>query len=352
MAICCYCLWSAKFILMLTQLTMLLAGYSIFSACSLLIAYWFFLPDLQKSWYSKASCAALLAGLSCLQWFHFLSLSGEIDALNSRVYLILLMLVPACFYFFSRFVLFPDRKGNVFQLLHFVPPIVGLFLPSSIIPGFAFLIGTVYCFWFAVQVLKLRNQHARFNLERFFFGLFAIFALFALVLGLMIPYLDHSIFYIGYGISIGVAMLLVMIAIIVFPDMLSDIQRVADLAYSNTRLGDVDVAAKKAGLETLLQQENVYQNEKLSLSSVAGQLDLTAHQLSELVNTQYGFGFSQLVRKRRIEHAKRLLLEEPDTSILAISIMTGFQSQSNFYSAFREIAKVSPGAYRKRALES
>ena len=56
---------------MLTHLTILLAGYSIFSAASLLFAYWFFLPDLQKGLYSKVSCAALLAGISGLQWCHY-----------------------------------------------------------------------------------------------------------------------------------------------------------------------------------------------------------------------------------------------------------------------------------------
>ena len=336
---------------MLTHLTILLVGYSIFSAISLLFAYWFFLPDLQKSLFSKLSCAALLAGISGLQWCHYLSLTGNFDALGSRYYLAILMLVPPFFYFFSHYVLFPDRQPRWLQLLHLAPPVMGLLLPSSVIPGIAFLIGTVYCFWFALLVIRLRHQHRRFKLELFFFGLFACFAIIALVLGLLIPYLDHSIFYITYGSSIGISMLLVMIAVIAFPAMLSDIQQIAAIAYSNSRLGGVDVDARKVELEAMLQQESVYQNEKLSLSMMASMLELTDHQLSELVNTQYGYGFSQFVRMQRVEQAKKLLLEEPKTSILAISIMTGFQSQSNFYSAFREITEESPGAYRKRMLQ-
>jgi hypothetical protein len=46
-------------------------------------------------------------------------------------------------------------------------------------------------------------------------------------------------------------------------------------------------------------------------------------------------------------YAKVLLLGEPDSSVLAISLETGFKSQSNFYAAFKEITNQSPGQYRK-----
>jgi AraC-like DNA-binding protein len=187
-------------------------------------------------------------------------------------------------------------------------------------------------------------------MERFFFGMFALFAIAALVLGLMIPYIDPTIFYIAYGSSIGIAMLLVTTAIIVFPEMLSDIQQIADLTYAKTKLNGIDVESKKKKLEDLIQQENIFQNEKLSLSSMADMLDLTPHQLSELINSEYGYGFSRFVRTHRVEQAKNLLIEEPKTSVLAISIMTGFQSQSNFYSAFKEITDESPGNYRKNRI--
>lgn len=335
---------------MLIHITILLIGYTIFSAGSLIFAYSFFLHDLQKSIYSKVSCISLLLGLASLQGCHYFTLTTSFDSLNSRFYLAGLLFVPASFYYFSRFVLFPSTVPNFKYLLHLIPLIVGFFLPKAIVPAIAFLIGSAYCLWFIHLVLMLRNQHNRFTLERFFFGMFALFAIVALILGLMIPYIDPTIFYIAYGSSIGIAMLLVTTAIIVFPEMLSDIQQIADLTYAISKLNDIDVETKKNDLENLIQQESIFQNEKLSLSSMADMLDLTPHQLSELVNSEYGYGFSRFVRIHRIEQAKILLIHEPKTSILAISIMTGFQSQSNFYSAFKDIVKESPGNYRKKRL--
>ncbi len=332
---------------MIVDLTILLIGFTVFSAGSLIFAYLFFLPDLQKSILSKVTCAALLLGLTTLQWFHFLTLTTSFEALNNRIYLSVLMLVPAYFYYFSQFVLFPDLAPKVKHFLHLIPTVVSVFLSKSMLPAIAFLIGSAYCLWFIYLVLKLRTQQNRFVMERFFFGMFALFAIAALVLGLLIPYIDPTIFYIAYSISIGVAMLLVTTAIIIFPDMLNDIQQMAEIAYSKSKLQGINVKAKKAQLEKLMEQENIYQNEKLSLTFMAELLDISAHQLSELVNTQYGYGFSQFVRTCRIEQAKILLISEPNTSILAISIMTGFQSQSNFYSAFRDLTAESPGNFRK-----
>lgn len=332
---------------MLVHFSLLNFGFTIFSAASLIVAYSFFLHGLQKSIYSKVACTALLLGLASLQCFHYLTLSSTFEALHNRMYLTFLMLVPACFYYFSRFVLFPNTAPNVKLLLHLIPTFVSLFLPQSTVPSIAFMIGSAYCLWFIHLVLKLRTQQNRFAMERFFFGMFAVFALAALMLGLLIPYIDNTVFYLAYGNSIGVAMFLVVTAIIVFPEMLTDIQQMAEMNYSKSKLNGIDVEAKKEQLDKLIRQESVYQNEKLSLSHMADLMDLSAHQLSELVNTEYGYGFSKFVRANRVEQAKILLIREPKTSILAISIMTGFQSQSNFYAAFKEITAESPGNYRK-----
>ncbi|NQZ06546.1 MAG: AraC family transcriptional regulator, partial [Algicola sp.] len=63
--------------------------------------------------------------------------------------------------------------------------------------------------------------------------------------------------------------------------------------------------------------------------------------------TEYGVNFSRYIRERRVDAAKVLLLGEPDSSVLAISLETGFKSQSNFYAAFKEITNQSPGQFRK-----
>jgi AraC-like DNA-binding protein len=112
-------------------------------------------------------------------------------------------------------------------------------------------------------------------------------------------------------------------------------------------LKGVDVDDSLRRLNDLMAVEKLYQNEKLNLSMVADAMDLTSHQLSELINVHFGKSFSRYVREQRIEAARSLLASQPDASILAISLETGFKSQSNFYAAFKEITGQSPGDYRK-----
>jgi AraC-like DNA-binding protein len=333
------------------HLTILLTGFSIFSSLALLIAYQFFLPALAKSLSSRIGCFLMLGGLVGLQLGHYLYFSENVDVLPHRWYISLLLLVPPAFYVSSRAVLLPSATWKLWHLLHFLPFSLGaLTLPTLIGPAVAFLSGTCYTFWFARVVYGMRGHSRRFKFEMFFFGLFAATALSGLMLGLSLPYIDHSVFYLAYANFISVSVLLILTALVSFPDLLADIVEVAEQAYAKSKLTNVDVPAALERLESVMTQDLVYQNENLNLETLSELVSLSNHQLSELINSQFAVGFSRYVREQRILAAKLLLLDEPKTSVLVISMMTGFKSQSNFYTAFRELTGTSPGQYRTQAL--
>jgi AraC-like DNA-binding protein len=113
-------------------------------------------------------------------------------------------------------------------------------------------------------------------------------------------------------------------------------------------LKNVDVEQKLRQLDSLMQDDRLFENENLNLAMLADALDISSHQLSELINSTFGHGFSRYLRERRVAEASKLIADDPTRSILAISLMSGFRSQSNFYAAFREITGQSPGAFRKK----
>jgi AraC-like DNA-binding protein len=333
---------------MIIHLSILLSGFSIIASLILLVAYLGFLPNMRKSLEGKIACAALLLGLALLQLAHYAYFANDVSLLDFRSYGALLMIIPAAFYFFSRVILLPEATMRISDLAHAIPSLSALALPISVLPPLAFLVGTVYTFWFVRLVFNLRNQSGRFKFELFFFGLFALMAFAALILGLSLPYLDPAVFYHSYANSISIAMLLIVASLIFFPELLSDILLIAELNYAQSKLENVDVDLKLHELERLMNIDKHFQNEDLNIGQLADQLELSSHQLSELVNTHYGFGFPRFMREQRVREAKRLLVAEPDASILSISMQVGFKSQSNFYTAFKEISKQSPGSYRKK----
>ena len=333
---------------MIAQVTTLMIGFSVASAVVLLIVYLFFLRHLQKGPAAVLSCTALLGALSILQLLHLRHLQNGAELFGSSIYIVALLVAPPAFYFFSKEVLLPGNRKSLLSVVHFAPLAASFFLPVGIVANFAFVVGTGYALWFAWFVYGMRAQRRRFKAEMFFFGLFAVLAVLILALGLSIPYIDPAIFYVSYANFIGIALLLVVGALIAFPDLLGEIADAAQLTYASSTLKSVDVAAKLQRLDGLMAVEKIYQNENLNLALLAEALDLTSHQLSELINTQFGAGFSRYIREQRVAEAQRLLREDTTSSILDISLTTGFRSQSNFYAAFREITGESPGSYRKR----
>jgi AraC-like DNA-binding protein len=94
-------------------------------------------------------------------------------------------------------------------------------------------------------------------------------------------------------------------------------------------------------------EQRIFVEPGLSLPLLAQQLQLSTHQLSELLNSRLGKGFSRFLREARVSAAKTMLVEEPTASVLAVGLSVGFTSQSTFYDAFREIEGMTPGQFRK-----
>ena len=330
-----------------TTISILQIGFSVLSALILFVAYVFFLKNANKTWYAVASCAGLLLCLIGLQLGHLDYFLSGVDALQIKPYRICIFLVPSMFFFFSRATLLPDAPVHPLHLLHLSPILFNFLLRQEIAIPLIFMVGMGYCFWLANLIYGLRAQRKRFKIELFFFGLFSGVAVFVLILGLSIPYVDHAYFYLFYANSIGLSFVLIVAALMVFPDLLAELAEVSKLSYSTSTLKGVNIQENLDKLEELMLESKLYQNENLSLATVAEVMELTSHQLSELVNKQFGMNFSRYIRERRVEAAKIILLNEPKSSVLSIGLESGFSTQSNFYAAFKEITGMSPGAFRK-----
>jgi AraC-like DNA-binding protein len=167
------------------------------------------------------------------------------------------------------------------------------------------------------------------------------------VLGLAQATLPGKLFFTLYAISIGVAFLLVQLTLGLRPQLSTEISEAAQESYASSTLTHIDCDAVLANLNTLILEKKAYEDTELSQPGLAAKLGISAHQLSELMNTRLGKGFSRYLREQRINAAKTLLRDEPSSSVLSVGLTVGFAAQSNFYEAFREIEGMTPGQYRK-----
>ena len=323
------------------------AGFSAISAVLLVLAYALLISASGKSIYSVGSCIALVGALTSIQIGHLTYFLGDAEPLEHSYYRLGLFVAPAAFYLFGRWAIFPTEPFRPAQLIHLLPIPVLLMLPLEISLPILFLFGAGYSLWLGRLVYGLRGQRKQFHFEILYFTVMSVLAVIVLGFGFSIPYIDDAYFYYFYNDAIGLGLAIMLVALVANPDLIGDLTEAAQVKYGASTLRDVDVDGCLKKLEQLMTHGKAYQNEGLSLASVAGDVGITSHQLSELINTRLGIGFSRYVRECRVKAAKALLISAPSRSILSISMDTGFRSQSAFYAAFKEATGQSPGDYRR-----
>jgi AraC-like DNA-binding protein len=221
-------------------------------------------------------------------------------------------------------------------------------VPLNIAIPVAMIGGTCAAAHLGQLVFNLRAQRRWFALEFRVLVLFALMAVLIAGASFAAPILDWRTFAITYAMLISSSFGLVLYLLLRFPDITSKAEEVVANTYAVSTLSSIDCEKVLAEIKRLFEIEKIYEDETLSLSRLAELTQLSTHQLSELINTQFDLGFSRLVRRYRVDAAKRMLIEEPRASVLSVGLSVGFTSQSNFYVAFKEVTGMVPGQFRKQ----
>jgi transcriptional regulator GlxA family with amidase domain len=87
--------------------------------------------------------------------------------------------------------------------------------------------------------------------------------------------------------------------------------------------------------------------EPLPVQRLARALAMSSRSLSRLCSEQFGESPAALVRRLRIEEARRLL-EETALPLKEITVRTGIGDESTFWRLFTRRLGVTPAAYRER----
>lgn len=331
---------------MTTSLAVLLAGYSVVAAGVIAFTqFWRTPDDAQARW----SGLVLLAALAGLQAIHFLTLQLAWDWSEGVAYRVLLFAVAPAFFLHARTLLAPRTARGIpgETTLHVLPVALAVVLPVDVAVPLAFLVGAGYLMWLGRTLYALRAEREQFALEVRLLGAVFVIALMVALLGMLRSSLPGGLFHELHAAAIGVAFILVQVSLGVRPQLAVEVVETARAVQAHTTLANVDCDAVVARLDALMRDERLYADAELDLRRVAERLDVSTHQLSELLNRHLGKGFARYLREHRVAAAKIMLIDEPKASVLSIGLAVGFTAQSNFYEAFREIEGTTPGQYRK-----
>ncbi|MDT8324707.1 MAG: helix-turn-helix domain-containing protein [Bacteroidota bacterium] len=119
-------------------------------------------------------------------------------------------------------------------------------------------------------------------------------------------------------------------------------------AYARSGLSAERADEAAARLRALLDDEHVYRESGLTLPALARRMDLSPHNLSEVINTRFGQNFFDLVNSCRVREVCERL-SDPGArqfTILAIAFDAGFNSKTSFNTIFKRHTGMTPSAYR------
>ncbi|HOW99304.1 MAG TPA: helix-turn-helix transcriptional regulator, partial [Deltaproteobacteria bacterium] len=117
--------------------------------------------------------------------------------------------------------------------------------------------------------------------------------------------------------------------------------------YERSLLKGLDTELVNDRLGYLMGKEHIYKDFDLSLESLARQLSITPHQLSQFMTKRLRTSFRRYINSYRIEEAKKILASDPDRNILTVCFDVGFNSKSTFNQSFRKYTNQTPSEFRQ-----
>jgi len=134
----------------------------------------------------------------------------------------------------------------------------------------------------------------------------------------------------------------------------TDIDNRVNKKYESSALSDDKKQQVLIRLEKLLDEEQLFLNNDLTIEIAASELSISRTYLSQIVNESFDLNFTAYINKRRINHSIQMLSDSINNkySIAGIAEISGFHSISSFNTLFKQKTGLTPSAFRKIASDS
>ena len=246
------------------------------------------------------------------------------------------LLLPALgplLYFYVRQLILPEQQFHRKDVLHFCPLLVAFWMPHWLILTSVViylylshrLIEAFYSRLRPVLMDRPRFAFRQLNKELFLLGLFCILSL-----------LDDLFYF-------AVAFVLIAIAVeaMLKPD--------SGIKLATPVTDRSDAREKGRRLKEAMAANRFYEDAELTLATLALKLNIHPHDLSRIINIGLEKNFSDFINEFRIREICRKMKDPAydRLNLLGIAYDSGFNSQSTFHRAFKELTGKTPAEYKK-----
>lgn len=118
--------------------------------------------------------------------------------------------------------------------------------------------------------------------------------------------------------------------------------------YEKSGLKEVEVSEIRKQIDSFLKRKE-YLDPELTLTSMAGILNVPPHKLSEVLSKHLQTSFYDLINSHRVEEIKHAIfdLKFRKWTILAIAFEHGYNSKSTFNAAFKKYTGMTPTQFKR-----
>jgi AraC-like DNA-binding protein len=174
------------------------------------------------------------------------------------------------------------------------------------------------------------------------------------ILWIVIAVTGYSMYILGYSSMTKVMIIITNGMIILFYYIEKKYEKLfllihedsSETRYKKSMIRNINTGAVIERVKELMELENLYLDENLSLQSLSSLLGITAHQLSEILNDRLNTNFRSFINSYRVKAAKKMILENEDINIIQVAYECGFKSKNGFNNAFNKIEAMTPSEFK------
>lgn len=137
----------------------------------------------------------------------------------------------------------------------------------------------------------------------------------------------------------------------IFPapgQLVSEILAPATQKYGRAALSEAELDRLASAILVAMNRDRLYRDPLLSLSRLAASVGASPNDVSQTLNTRFGFGYHEFIGTQRLLEAREILRDPTRKESLAqIMLDVGFNSKSAFNAAFKKQFGITPSELRR-----
>ena len=127
----------------------------------------------------------------------------------------------------------------------------------------------------------------------------------------------------------------------------NDLSSFSTLKNGDKKLQEQEAKYILSKLERVMTEKELFKNPNLKVNDVAREINVSGHQLSQLLNNNLSKNFTLFVNEYRINEACKILSEDSNFTIDAVSLEVGFNSKSTFFATFKKLKGMTPSTFQQ-----